>query len=451
MDIKMFKEIVFNKAKELQLKEFEVYYSSNSSLSINVFKSDVDKYSLESDTGVSFRCIDNGKMGYSYTEKLTEEEAIALVERAKESAIYTESTEKQFIYGGKDDYVKVNCFNEELENAKVENKTSKILELEAETFKASDKVSHIAHCEYKERTSEVGIINSKGLDLYHKANNLLSYVAPIVKDGNLSYNGIGFVQGNDLGQLNISKLSKEAIEDSLSRVGGKSIKSGRYKGIIENRAMALLLKTFAAVFSGENAQKGLSLLNGKEGEVIASSNINLIDNPHLEGGICTSPFDSEGVATYCKNIIKNGELVTLLHNLKTANNDNKKSTGNGVKQSYNSPVSVTPSNLYIENGDKNFEELLSVAKNGVIITELAGTHAGANAITGDFSLAAKGFLIEDGKKSRAIEQITISSNFFELLKSIEIVGSDLKFGMSSGSGYFGSPSVILSEIYIAGE
>ncbi|MEG2655922.1 MAG: metallopeptidase TldD-related protein [Clostridium sp.] len=79
------------------------------------------------------------------------------------------------------------------------------------------------------------------------------------------------------------------------------------------------------------------------------------------------------------------------------------------------------------------------------------TGNGANDVTGDFSLSAKGFLIEAGKKTRAVEQITISGNFFELFKNIETVGIDLKFGISMGGGYFESPSVVVREISVAGE
>ena len=86
-------------------------------------------------------------------------------------------------------------------------------------------------------------------------------------------------------------------------------------------------------------------------------------------------------------------------------------------------------------------------KDGVIITEFAGLHSGASAITGDFSLAAKGFMIENGKKSFPVEQITVAGNFFTLLKDIEEVGSDLKFPMSS----IGCPSVVVKELSVAGK
>ncbi|MDZ5035223.1 metallopeptidase TldD-related protein, partial [Clostridium perfringens] len=134
-------------------------------------------------------------------------------------------------------------------------------------------------------------------------------------------------------------------------------------------------------------------------------------------------------------------------NLKTANKGNTKSTGNGFKNSYGSPVGVSPTNLYLKNGEKSFDELLKEVGEGLIITDFAGLHSGANSITGDFSLAAKGFYIKDGKKDYPVEQITVAGNFFNLLKDIEEVGNDLKFPMSS----IGSPSVKISELSVAGK
>jgi len=87
---------------------------------------------------------------------------------------------------------------------------------------------------------------------------------------------------------------------------------------------------------------------------------------------------------------------------------------------------------------------------GIFITEVQGLHSGANAVSGDFSLAAKGFEIKNGKKIKPVEQITIAGNFYKLLEDITEVGNDLKFGMPSG-GSFGSPSVIVKELSISGK
>ena len=82
-----------------------------------------------------------------------------------------------------------------------------------------------------------------------------------------------------------------------------------------------------------------------------------------------------------------------------------------------------------------------------MITELGGLHAGANPVSGDFSLIAKGFRITGGKQGEPVEQITIAGNFYQLLKDIRAVGSDLEFKSSN----IGSPSVDAGSIHVAGK
>ena len=98
-------------------------------------------------------------------------------------------------------------------------------------------------------------------------------------------------------------------------------------------------------------------------------------------------------------------------------------------------------------GEKSFEDLMKEINEGLIITDLAGLHSGANTVSGDFSLAAKGFYVKNGEKTFPVEQITVAGNFFTLLTDIEEVGNDLKFPMSS----VGSPSIMIKELSIAGE
>ena len=50
---------------------------------------------------------------------------------------------------------------------------------------------------------------------------------------------------------------------------------------------------------------------------------------------------------------------------------------------------------------------------------------GFNASTGDFSRGASGFWIEDGKKTFAVSEVTISLNFRDLWDRVDAVGSDL--------------------------
>ena len=96
------------------------------------------------------------------------------------------------------------------------------------------------------------------------------------------------------------------------------------------------------------------------------------------------------------------------------------------------------------------EELLGKAGTAVMITFMKGAHAGANAVSGDFSLESKGFLVEDGKIVRAVEEITVAGNFFQMLKDIIAVANDLKVNVEDGASCCGAPTVLVSGLAIAG-
>ena len=181
--------------------------------------------------------------------------------------------------------------------------------------------------------------------------------------------------------------------------------------------------------------------------MIASENVTLIDDPLYPEKFGHCPFDGEGVAVYAKNIIENGKLNTMLHNLKTARKAGVKSTGNATKHGYAGTIDIAPSNFYFKPGEKSLEEMMADVGEGLVITEVSGLHAGANPISGDFSLLSKGYTIEGGKKGRAVEQITVAGNFLTLLKNIRAVGNDLKFFGSN----IASPSIDAGEMTVAGK
>lgn len=447
MELNLFVKELFSKAQEEGFSEYEVYYVDRESLSISVYKEEVEKYNLNNSAGLSFRGKFGDRIGYSYTEILDEDAIEMLVKKAKENVLAIENNDIQFIYEGDKEYKEISTYHEELEDIPADKLINIAISMEKEAKKYCNKVESFSGCLVSYSSGKYGIINSKGLNLSNKSNLLTAYVVPIVKDLDKMYDGCGYVVAKSLNDVKPDKIAKMGVDEALSKIGGTSIASGNYKVIINNEAMVSLLSTFAGIFSGDAVQKGLSLLKDKEGEIIATDIVNLVDDPHLEDGLASVSFDDEGVATLKTYLIKNGKLNSLLHNLKTANKAGVKSTGNGFKASYASPISVSPTNFYIEPGINSLEEMTKKINKGLIITDFAGLHSGANSITGDFSLAAKGFYIEDGIKTHPVEQITVAGNFFTLLNNIEEIGSDLKFPMSS----VGSPSIIIKELSIAGE
>src|SRR5690625_7652155 len=85
---------------------------------------------------------------------------------------------------------------------------------------------------------------------------------------------------------------------------------------------------------------------------------------------------------------------------------------------------------------------------GIIITDLAGLHSGANQISGDFSLAADGYYVKDGEVVGPVKQMTVAGNFFEVIKDVEQIGADLDFSSMYADGYIGSPSLKINALEI---
>ena len=215
--------------------------------------------------------------------------------------------------------------------------------------------------------------------------------------------------------------------------------------------MRTILSVYSSAFSAKMAQMGMSLLAGKEGEKIAADIVTITDDPMREGVSIQTNFDGEGVAAYRKSVVEAGVLKTLLHNRETAAVAGVESTGNASKGSYASPVAISPYAFCLEAGEYSEEELFAMVGNGIYITELKGLHAGANPVTGDFSLESAGFKIVDGKKAEAIKSFTIAGNFFELIKSIVALSNKVEVAITGGFTTFGAPAVLIHDLSVAGK
>jgi PmbA protein len=234
-------------------------------------------------------------------------------------------------------------------------------------------------------------------------------------------------------------------------MGAGAVETGKYSVVFDGRQFRQFLSAFSSVFSAKNAQLGLSLLAGKEGEAVAAPCVTLVDDPMREGCPMQTPFDGEGVATMRRNVIENGVLKTLLYDLTTAKKAGVESTGNGQKGSYSAPVAIAPYNFAIAAGEDSLEELFEQVGNGVYITECKGFHAGANAVTGDFSIESAGFVIRDGKRAEPVKSFTVAGNFFDLLKQIDRLGNEIVWGIPGGFTVYGSPHILVRNVSIAGK
>lgn len=445
MDKNTFIDLVFKKVKQKNIEEFEIYFLSGTNTSLKVYNEKIDSFSDNQNQGISFRGKFKEKMGYSYTESFTEEDADFLIKEAEENASVIESDDEQIIYDGKGNYVSVETYDSSLENLEISKIEEFLINMEKEALQYDSRIKRVSTCVFGMGKSERIIKNSKGVDLRDRGNVAYVYISVAAEENGIIKTGSEFKVGRDFNEFNYKEISHRAAYKALSKFNSISVDLKESRCVIENLAFTSLLESMAGIFSAEAVQKGVSLLKGKIGEKIASDKVSVIDNPHLEKSEGAASFDSEGVPTKYKELISNGVLKTYLYNLKTAKKDGVESTGNASKGGYKGTVGISSFNLYVQNGVKSFEELLKDVNEGILITDFAGLHSGLNSISGDFSLAAEGFIIENGKKGRALNQMTVAGNFFEVLKNIEEVGNDIRFSLSST----GSPSVIIKNLYFS--
>ncbi|RXI97753.1 TldD/PmbA family protein [Anaerobacillus alkaliphilus] len=450
MDLLIFKESLFAKGEEFGFSDMELYYQSNGKFSTKVFKGEIDSYNLAVEGGVSFRGIFNGQMGYSYTEKIDEGAILFLLEEAKENVTIIDSEESEVIFGGSEQYEDINLYSKELASVSTEEKIDLLKQIEAECFALSDKVASVNYCLLESHDTEKLIANTKGLEKYEKGNVIYTYISVVVKDKEDIKTAGKLILTRDFSTIEPVTLAKEIVTEALSTLGATSIASKEYPVILKNTAAASMLQVFTQAFSADNVHKGKSRLANKLDTVIANPLVTIIDDPFLKEGFMSRSFDSEGVATQRLQIVENGVLKTYLHNLKTATKDNVQSTGHATKSSYKGTIMVAPSNMFIKPGELSYEDLLEREEEALIITDVQGLHSGANSISGDFSLAANGYLVKGGKIERPVNQITIAGNFFTMLEQVEAIASDLEFGFPMG-GYVGSPSLKIKGLAVAGE
>lgn len=427
----------------------EVCIEASSSFEVEVKNGEVHQYSVSDAMGLGFRVLKDGRTGTASTQILDEDAVGELVDGAFENAELSESTDEQFMYPGDPQYPKLSLYNPAVAALTAAEKIEMARTLERLTLAQDERVTQVETCAVFSTVDERLLANTLGLNVSAKSALLGGYVVAVARDGEAVNTGMKLFVTMDPADVDLEAVARKAVREAVDGLGGGPVKSGPCRVLLRNDVAAALLSTFSGIFSADNAQKGLSRLKGLEGEAVAAPCVTLLDDPHRPDSPSSAAFDGEGVATRRKAVIESGTLTTLLHNLKTARKQGVQTTANAARTSYAAPVGIAPTNFHFVPTDRRFEDMLRITGDGLLITDVQGLHAGANAVTGDFSLAARGFKIEGGALGAPVRQITVAGNFYQLLKDIEALGGDLDF-RAPGVSRFGSPSLLVRSLSVAG-
>ncbi len=237
-------------------------------------------------------------------------------------------------------------------------------------------------------------------------------------------------------------VGAEAARRTVAKLGAEKIDTGKLPVIFDPDAARGLLRLLVGVISGGAIYRKSSYLLDREGTLIASPLVHVVDDPLILRGPGSRPFDGEGLASRKNSVVEAGVLKTYLFDCYSARKLGRVSNGCAGRGIGGGP-GVTTSNFILQKGESTPEQVKNVPR-GLYVTDMMGF--GFNAVTGDFSRGASGFLIEDGKLTQPVSEITISSNFDDLLKNIDAVGNDLDLRTSTAC-----PTIRVREMMIAGK
>lgn len=428
---------LFDLAQKKKINELEIITTQNRTFSVQAYEGKIESYKKTNTGGIGIRGTFNNHTGYAYSERVNVDEFDFILDMMKSNASLLD--EKEPLYMQNESGVWRDIQPEVPEAKQIEM----ALALEQEALK-QPQVSSVSTSLITSGYGKNIVANSYGLNKSHEANYSMAYLSVVAKQGDEVETDSAFFVG-DLNHFVVESLALEAARKARRKLGGKPVPTGSYSVILDREVVCSLLQTYSGIFSGRNVIQGLSRLEGKLGQKMFGQ-LDLIDDP--SSGFEQVHFDSEGVSAKKLYLIRDGVLENYLHSLQTAEQMKCTPTGHGLR-GYKGTVQIAPHRMQIPPGNRSIVELMKDMGKGLYITDVQGLHSGTNTISGDFSLAAQGFLIENGELASPVKNITIAHNFFELFADELVKGNDFDFNMPGGHSQFASPSILFPKISVS--
>ncbi len=288
------------------------------------------------------------------------------------------------------------------------------------------------------------LANSRGFQGEYRRSWCSLYAVPVAKSDDGMERDYWYTLSRSLAGLESpEEVGRRAAQRALERLGAVKMETTRVPVVFEPRTARTLLDSLFEAVNGDSIYRHASFLAGKLGEAIAASHVTVVDDGTMPGGFGTSPFDDEGVPTRRTVVIDGGVLKSYLLNTYTARKLDLKTTGNAGRSLAGNP-GISPGNFYLQPGPHRPDEILASVEEGLYVTELIGF--GVNLVTGDYSRGAAGMWIRNGKPSFPVHEVTIAGNLTQMLRDIEMIGSDLEF-----RGPVAAPTIKIREMTVGGK
>lgn len=238
-----------------------------------------------------------------------------------------------------------------------------------------------------------------------------------------------------------AQIGRNAGERAVRRLGASPLDTQAMPVLFEPRAATSLISHFIGAINGASIARGSSFLKDSMGEAIFADALSISDDPLVRRGLSSRPFDGEGLAPEKLDLVKDGVLQHWLLDLASARELGLRPNGR-ARRSTGSAPRPGASNIVVSAGTQSPDEMLSQAGTALLVTDLIGH--GVNAVTGDYSRGASGFLVENGKITRPVTEITIAGRLQDMFRSMQAANDQTdRYGMTC-------PSLLIEGLTIAG-
>lgn len=444
MDIVALADRIEQHLQGQSLDAWEIMTGHSHTLSIEVKEGVVDTFKSAEPSAVSIRLLKDGGLGFSSSSIYTPADIERMIASALTAARVQTPDPCNRLPRPSVISPLPELYDPKLAEVPVAAKIARAVELERLSLAADSRITRVRKAAYGESRYEVHLRNSHGVCDGYRGSSVTLSVAPLAESAGDAQLGWDFGFANRYDGIDETVVAAGAAARATAMLGARTIASMAAPVILDNRVAAEFLEMLAPSFSGENLFKGKSLLAGRLGEQLFPALLDIRDDGSLPGGMATAPFDGEGVASRNTELVAAGRPVAFLYDTVYAERMGSVSTGNAARSGVKGVPHLGVSNLFIENGTTAATALVTGVRKGMLLTSLIGMHT-ANPVSGDFSVGATGFLIENGQLSQPVKGVAIAGNVLDLFAKIELIGDDLRFYSAVGS-----PSLKISSLEISG-
>ena len=420
-------------AKKLGATESSVVVKNSVSETVNFRNNKLDESNRSDNLGVNITTYIGKKKSSVSSSNLLNENLNILIEKCVETTKNTPEDEFNSL-PDKDLLAKKIKDLDLYDDTHIENdrKIDYLKKLEASA--SYDKKIINTESSFAQNKSNFILANSEGFCNGYKTSSFTTSCVTVAKDEksmerDYEYSSKCFLKDVD----DAEELGKLAADQTTRKLSPKKIESEKITIIFDKRIAKGILSTFASAISSSAISRGTSFLKDKVNQKIFSDTINVFDKPDILKGLGSRNFDSEGVKSNTLKLVNQGILKHYLIDTYNGKKLNLKSNGR----------CGGTSNLYFENGNISYKDLLNSNSKSLYITETIGH--GSNIVTGDYSVGATGFLVENGEFRYPINEITIAGNFKDMFQNITLA-NDLEFKFATNS-----PTMMIDGMVVAGK